>query len=258
MIRRLILSVLCVSTVVGTAAAADPAAVASLRRDLQSAVNQADLSKLRSVRARFSALSTADPKDARLHYWIAVTSWRALPIAMSKDSKLAAEMGEDALAHADQALALDPKFGEMLAVKAGLQGLMISIQQNSMMTLGPQSAANLARAETISPDNPRVHLMAGVNTLHKPANFGGGPKPALAEFQRAQELYLKESVADSTAPDWGRDDASLWAGQAQMQLRDFEGAQKSFQSALAANPDNAWVKWRLLPAAEDSLKTAKP
>ena len=259
MLKRLTLSLLCVAAIARTAAAAtDPAAVASLRRDLQSAVNQADLSKLRSVRARFSALAQAEPKDARLHYWIAVTSWRAVPIALTRDAKLAGEMAEDAIAQADQALALDPKLAEALAVKAGLQGLMITLQPSQMMTLGPQSGANLARAATIQPDNPRIHLLAGVSTLHKPANFGGGAKPALAEFQRAQTLFAAESVADSTAPDRGRDDAFLWAGRAQMELRDFEAARQSFQSALAANPENGWVKTRLLPAAEDSLKGAKP
>jgi len=259
MLKRIVLSFFVVVGFAATAGgSADPAAVASLRRDLQGAVNRGDLTQLRSVRARFSALAQADPKDARLHYWIAVTSWRALPIAISKDRKLAGEMGEDALAHADEALALDPKFSEALAVKAGLQGLMISLQPDAMMTLGPQSGANLARAATLQPDNPRIHLLAGITTLHEPANFGGGARPALAEFQRSQSLFAKESVADSTAPDWGRDDAFLWAGRAQMEMRDFEAARQSFQSALDANPGNGWVKLHLLPAAVDSVAAHKP
>jgi tetratricopeptide (TPR) repeat protein len=258
MLRRIVVPLL---TLLGFAAidsaCADPAAVASLRRDLQSAVNHGDLKQLRSVRARFSALAQADPKDARLHYWIAVTSWRAIPIAILKDRKLAGEMGEDALAHADQALALDSKFAEALAVKAGLQGILISLQPDAMMTLGPQSGANLARAATLQPDNPRIHLLVGISTLHKPANFGGGAKPALEELERSQSLFAKESVADSTAPNWGRDDAFLWAGRAQMEMRDFEAARRSFQSALDANPGNGWVKSSLLPAAVDSV-TAHP
>jgi Flp pilus assembly protein TadD len=127
-----------------------------------------------------------------------------------------------------------------------------------MMTLGPQATAHLARAETLRPEDPRIHLLVGVGVMHKPVNFGGGPLPAIDEFRRAQECFAKESVADSTAPDWGRDDAFLWEGRAQMAAHDYAAAKAAFQRALEANPRNGWVKTKLLPDAIAASAKAMP
>jgi len=144
-------------------------------------------------------------------------------------------------------------------VKGGLQGMMISLRPNSMMTMGPQSGAHLSRALSLAPMNPRIHLLNGVGILHKPVMFGGGPKPAMEEFQKAQELFAKEAVSDSTQPDWGNDEHWLWEGRAAMQMKDYAGARAAFQHALEVNPDNGWVRTQLLPEAEKALggKSAK-
>ena len=231
----------------------DRAAVANSRRDLQNAVNHGNLAAMMGLRARFSAMSAAEPGEPLLHYWVAVATWRALPLQMARDKKLAERMGADALDHIEKALASDAKFGEALALKGGLQGLLISLKPNSMMTLGPQSGANLARATSIQPGNPRIHLLWGIGILHTPETFGGGATPAIEEFRRAQELFEKEAVTDSTAPDWGRDDAFLWEGRAAMELKDYAAARDAFRLALKANPANGWVKTGLLPAAEEAL-----
>jgi tetratricopeptide (TPR) repeat protein len=228
----------------------DPAAVAAARRDLQSAVNHGDAGALLAVRGKLAAQAVADPGSSRLQLWIATAAWRAVPILMSKDAKQAERLGDDALDRLEKVLVADPKNAEALALKGGLQGLLISLKPDAMMTLGPQSGANLARAASLQPGNPRVHLLNGVGVMHTPPNFGGGPEPALKEFLRAQELFAQESVSDSTAPDWGRDDAFLWAGRAQMALKDTVAARASFRAALKANPDNGWVKHGLLPEAE--------
>jgi len=233
------------------AQALDRAAVASGRRDLQAAVDRGDLAGMMAVRARLVALSQAEPDQPLLHYWVAVAAWRALPL--QKDDKLAERMGDDAVDHLDKALQIDPKFAEALAVKGGLQGMLIRYKSGAMMTLGPQSGANIARAISMQPDNPRNHLFMGVGDLHKPVVFGGGPKGAIEEFRRAQELFAKESVADSIAPDWGRDDAYLWEGRAAMKMKDYPAARAAFAKALEANPKNGWVRTQLLPEVEKAL-----
>lgn len=239
------------------ARAFDAGAVAAARRDLQSAVNHGDLPALLAVRARFAALSAAEPDAALLHDWVAVATWRALPLQTRKDAKLAEKLGDDAIAHAGKALAADPKDAEALAILGGLQGLMTGLRPADMMTLGPQSGANLARAAALAPSNPRVALLQGIGDLHKPAQFGGGPEAALPSFRRAEDLFAKESVADSTAPDWGRDDAFLWEGQALARTNDWEKARAAYARALDTNPANGWVRTSLLPEAEKKLAAAK-
>jgi len=251
LVRKLSLTLALAASLAVPAHALDRAAVATARRDLQAAVDRGDLAALMALRARLSAMAQAEPREAILHYWVAVTTWRALPL--QKDDKLAERMGDDALDHLEQALRIDPKFAEALAVKGGIQGMVIRYKPGAMMTLGPQSGANISRAISMQPENPRNHLFAGVGDLHKPAAFGGGPKAAIEEFRRAQELFQKESVADSILPDWGRDDAHLWEGRAAMKLKDYEAARAAYRLALAANPGNGWVRTQLLPEAEQAL-----
>ena len=242
---------------VPAARAFDRGAVSAARRDLQAAVNHGDLPGMLAVRARLAALSAAEPDAALLHDWVAVATWRALPLETGKDRKLAEKLGDDAIDHAGKALAADPKDAEALAILGGLQGLMTGLRPSDMMTLGPQSGANLARAAALAPDNPRVALLQGIGDLHKPAQFGGGPEAALPDFRRAQALFAKESVADSTAPDWGRDDAFLWEGQALARLNEWDKARDAYRHALEANPANGWVRTALLPEAEKKLAAAK-
>jgi len=239
------------------ARAFDPAAVVAARRDLQTAVDHGDLSGLLAVRARFAALSAAEPGEALLHDWVAAATWRALPLQMQKDPKRAEKLGDDALDRLEKALATNPKDAEALALEGGLEGLLISVKPNSMMTLGPQSEAHLARAYALAPNDPRVSLLQGIGDLHKPAQFGGGPDAALPSFLHAEELFAKESVADSTSPGWGRDDAFLWEGRAQAQKKDWTAARDAFRKALDANPGNGWVRSQLLPEAEKQLAAAK-
>jgi len=239
------------------ARAFEAATVAAARRDLQAAVNHGDVAAMLAVRARFAALSAAEPGVALLHDWVAAATWRALPFETSKDRKLAEKLGDDALDHLEKSLVANPKDAEALALKGALQGILIGLKPGAMMTLGPQSGANLARAQGLAPENPRVALLLGIGDLHKPAQFGGGADAALPSFRHAQELFAKEAVADSTAPDWGRDDAFLWEGRALMQKSDYAAARAAFAKALAANPANGWVKSRLLPEAEQKLAAAK-
>ncbi len=245
------------SALVPARASADPAAIAAARRTLQEAVNAGRPEGLLKARAQFQALSAAEPGSAPLHYWVAVASWRVVPLL--EDAQKAEMIARDGLAHCEAALKLDPALAEALAMKGGLQGMSIRFNPASMMTLGPQSEANLGRALGMSPKNPRIHLLRGIGTLNKPAAFGGGAAPALEMFKQAQALFAADSAADSVAPDWGRDDALLWAGRAAMKLEDYAAARGYFTAALEVNPANAWVKARLLPAAEEALaKKEKP
>ncbi len=244
---------LSITPATATAAAAVDTSLIAAKRSLQEAVTAGRPEALLKARAQFQARSAADPASAALHYWVAVASWRVAPILMQTDRKKAELITKDGLAHCDEALRLNENLAEGYAVKGGLMGMMTLFDPASMMTLGPQSEANIYRALGMAPKNPRVRLFQGIGTLNKPAQFGGGPDKALEMFKQAQALFAADSAGDPAAADWGREDASLWAGQAAMRLGDFVAARDFFVSALKLSPDNAWVRYRLLPAAQDSL-----
>ena len=233
----------------------DLQALAAAKRALQRGVNNSKADSILQARRQFQALAAVEPKSARLHYWMAVADWRATPLLMRDTTRSSRERAKkrclSGLKEAQQALDLDPGFGEALALKAGLQGLSLSFGDPSEgPTVGMQMESDLGRALGMAANNPRVHLLDGLNTLHKPAFVGGGPAPALAKLRRAIELFAADTTADAAAPDWGHDDACLWAGHCAMQLQDHGGARDYFREALVVNPDNAWVRYALLPEAE--------
>ena len=251
--RRNLLILLLACTLTSPALAADPHALVAAKQLLQSGMNHGDTALMLKARGQFMGLLAAEPEAATLHTWVALTDWRVVPILAAKDREAAKRYCDEGLVHCDAALKADPRAAEALAVKAGLQGLAINFNSAAAMTLGPALRANMGRAIELAPSDPRIRLLDGINTLHMPEFFGGGAQKALEKFKQANALFATESVADSTAPDWGRDDAFLWAGRCAMQLKDYAAARDYFQQALDSNPAKGWVRTALLPAAQDSL-----
>jgi len=236
-------------------AAADP--FDNAVRALQKAVDGAEADSILVAQSRFRAIAAARPADARPHYWIAVSEWRAVPLLHSKDKALAKKHCESGIAEAEAAAKLDPASGEALAIKASLQGLSLAYQDPSvMMTLGPEMSETMRKAITLSPENPRVRLLDGIQTMHRPAFVGGGADKAMPVFEKAIALFEKEKPDSAAA--WGREDALIWAGQAAMRLEQFEAARDYYRRALAIRPGQRWVAGVLLPAAEKALAGSQP
>jgi len=251
--QRMILIAVLLCGAASTALGADPGAVAGAKRALQEGMNHGDTQRMLKARGQLLGLLAAEPDSPLLHYWVAFADWRLVPMLLGHEAAVPKRHCEEGLAQCDAALKADPRFAGALALKAGLQGMAIQFNGAAAITLAPQMAANMARAVELAPADPRIRLIDGIDTFHTPSFFGGGADKALPKLKQAQALYATEAVADSTAPDWGRDDAFVWAGRCAMQLRDFAGARDFFHQALDANPANGWVRTSLLPAAEDSL-----
>jgi tetratricopeptide (TPR) repeat protein len=251
--QRLSLIVLLLCGTAGAAFAADPGALAGAKRALQEGMNHGDAQLMLKARGQLLSLLAAEPDSPLLHYWVAVADWRLVPMLSRHETAAAKRHCDDGLAQCDAALKANPRFAGALALKAGLQGMAIQFNGAAAITLAPEMVGNMTHAVEMAPADPRIRLLDGIDTFHMPSFFGGGADKALEKLKKAQALYAAEAVSDSTAPDWGRDDAFVWAGRCAMQLRDFAGARNFFRQALEANPANGWVRTSLLPAAEDSL-----
>lgn len=237
---------------------ATPADLVAAKRALAAAVSHGTAQDVMKARGRFAALSVGDPSNPRIHYWVAVADWRAVPRLGAAGKDLAARTCDDGLTEIGRALAGQPGDAEALAVRASLLGMSMQFHPGSMMTLGPEIEEATERALHAGPDNPRVLLLAGLNTLNKPSFVGGGAEPALAQLRKSQELFASVAPADSTAPDWGQDDAYLWAGRASMQLGKPADARAAYLRVLELNPDQTWVRRELLPEAEKALAAGAP
>ena len=232
-----------------TPAPAAPAAPPAL---IQQGFNQGDIAPLRKARGLLLGQLAADPSSASVHTWVAVAAWRAVPLLARTDKDAARRICDEGLEHADAALESAPDMGLALALKAALQGLSIQFNGAAAMTLGPAMAENMGRAVGMSPADPRIQLLDGINTLYTPSFFGGGPEKALVKLHRALELFAAEAP-DKSGERWGHDDAHVWAGRAEAKRENFAAARRHYVEALAINPNHGWVKNTLLPEVDATL-----
>ena len=230
-----------------TRPAADPAEAL-----IQAGFDHGDAAQILKVRGDLLGRLAAEPKSASLHYWVAVAAWRAVPLLGRSDKIAARRICEEGLTHCEAAFEADPRMAEALALEAGLQGLSIQFAGGSGMSLGPQMASTMGRAVGMAPDDPRIQLLDGINTLHTPSFFGGGAEKALRKLNRALELFAQQP-SDSASAGWGHDDAHAWAGRAEAKRKRFAAAREHYLQALALNPANGWVRTTLLPEAEQAL-----
>lgn len=231
----------------------DVAGHAAARRALDTAVNKGDAKGMLGARALFAGLAADDPQDTRAHYGVALASWRATPLLEDADKAEAKRVCEEGLAAATRAIKLDPRSGEAVALKAGLQGLSLGFNPGAAMMLGPEMEQAMGRAEALSPASPRVALFKAMNTLHKPGFVGGGAEKAAPQFEHAVALAAAESVDDSTALVWGHDDVHVWAGRCAEKRGRLDEAVTQYREALAINPAHGWTRTILLPRAEKAL-----
>lgn len=76
---------------------------------------------------------------------------------------------------------------------------------NRWQKYGQVYQQNLESAKEANPDNPRMYYVKGTSTFFTPKQFGGGKKAALPYFEKAKNLYPKETGKDITQPHWGLD-----------------------------------------------------
>lgn len=255
MIRPVLSALALAATLLAAApVAAAPDAVDTAAQGIQKGLDTGDVGAILKARAQLAAQSAADVKSARLHAWTAFVDWRAVPM-LRRDRAQAEKLCQDGIDHCDQALAINAKLADVLALKAGLQGMMIGFRPSEVMTLGPGSEANLQRAAAIDSLSPRVWLLDGIGTLNKPPAFGGGAAKAAPKLARAQALFAAKRAPDAIGFAWGESDAWTWGGRAAVALKDYAGAKAQYARSLEVNPSNGWVRMTLMPEA-DSLSAA--
>lgn len=236
------------------ARAADDAGIAAARRGFYAAVTNGSAAEIRKARDAFALLQAGDPRAPEPAYWLALADWRLVPMLPDSDKTAARQLVREGIAACDRALAARPKFADAVALRAGLQGLAYQfVSPQAGMALGAEMEEGYGRASGMEPENPRVLLLKGVNALHKPKEVGGGPDKAKPVFEAAIAAFAKAAPGDSTAIDWGRDDALVWSGICASRLGDWAGARARFREVLAANPAHAWTRHVLLPDAERKL-----
>jgi hypothetical protein len=75
--------------------------------------------------------------------------------------------------------------------------------QNRWQKYGKVFDEHLDKAKELNADNPRIYLQKGISKFYTPKMFGGGKKAAKPYFDKAADLFAKESKEDIDKPYWG-------------------------------------------------------
>jgi len=62
---------------------------------------------------------------------------------------------------------------------------------------------DLDQAKKVNPNNPRVYYLQGVPLFDRPKTYGGGHDVAKPYFEKAKELFARQTTADASKPYGG-------------------------------------------------------
>lgn len=131
---------------------------------------------------------------------------------------------------------------EAWALLSRLYATKIAFSPMSGVYYGPKAGSSISKARKLAPDNPRVHLIAGVNDYYTPAVFGGSKSAALQALNNAIKHYASDR---DSGYHWGLAETYVWRGIVQMELNYPEKARDDWREALAIAPQYGWARMLL-------------
>lgn len=109
----------------------------------------------------------------------------------------------------------------LLGKKTDETHVMAAVIANARMAVKPQQRFQkygkifddeLEAAKAINAANPRIYLERGISKFYTPKMFGGGKKAAEPYFNKAKDLFAKESKGDILKPYWGEPTNNYFIG----------------------------------------------
>ena len=228
-----------------TAQDLDPTTVAErLRARLYEADIGGDPEALDRMVTLARRAATAFPDDALVNHYLGFALYRLAGPTMETDMDGALAVLEEAQSFLERSIGIEP-IPESHALLSSVLGMQI-VSDVQGMTLGMRSDGELAKARRLGPGNPRVRLLEGIATVHKPEMWGGGHRAALAHFLAAIELFAEDDP-ETPLPAWGHAEAYAWLGQTYVALGRMDEAREAYARALEVAPGYVWVRKVLMP-----------
>ena len=188
-------------------------------------------------------------QQALVRYAIAYANWRLLSASHSLDDDQRDDLGDEAVELLEQNIETDNGDVESRALLGGVWGIQITSAWRGMR-FGRRATAAFDGARAIDERNPRLLLLQGIDTFHRPDMFGGGVDRAERWFRSAVGFF-EAQPADPAWPDWGRADAYAWLGRTLETLGNTAGAREQYRKALDVEPEFVWVRDVLLSNLDD-------
>ncbi len=174
------------------------------KQALKTAVTEKDFAELAVNFERIA--STAMDKWHPLYY--AALCWINKSFVGAENAVKDVDL-DNAQKFIDKALEMYPEESELLV----LQGLVYQgriqidpIKRGKDFSL--KANLVLKKAAEIDPENPRAYYLQGLNILHTPKMFGGGPDAACPLLEKANEKFAKHIPENILSPSWGGEECS--------------------------------------------------
>lgn len=206
-----------------------------------------DVSQMRQARATFERATVDEEHAALAHYYVALAEYRLLNRLNRDDAKVVQPRLDNAIQHLEQAIKIDRKFPDALALLTSFFGEKMRLDPSTGMQYGPRAQQLLGQAMALAPSNPRVVMFNALSTFYTPEMWGGSQQRGLEGFREAAALFEEEALDDPLLPAWGHEEAYAWVGLAEAELGNTAAARTAYEKALAINPAFGWVKYTLLP-----------
>ncbi|MBN2415554.1 hypothetical protein JXO52_06915 [bacterium] len=233
---------LCVST--GSAqepAAVDSSIIAGVA-SIESAVDTWDVQAMINARGCFERLLGLGQQEPLVRYYIAYADYRIVTFYFAQeDFEHARRYIDDGIDHLEAALALNDASAEAHILLSSLYGNKIAIKPILGMTLGIKAGTHASRAVSLSPDNPRVAFLSGINAYYTPRMFGGGKEKALQHLHSAVTCFQTYTPESNLEPDWGLADTYVYLGLIHMELHNVTEAETELNNCLALKPQHGWA-----------------
>jgi len=226
------------------------------KENLYNAKIHFDQTEMIKARGMFERALASDENNYLAQYYLAYTDYNIAVYFMKKKEKenfqkfvnsseellkeLINENGSDA---------------EAVSLLGAIYGIQVAMNPGLGASLGSQNIAFTSQAFGNAPGNPRVLLQKGISKFKSPEFVGGSKEEALKYFTQSVEAFDNMSER-KTEISWGYLDALAWLGIAHSSLGDFKSAINAYNKALEVEPDFGWIKYELLPKAEEKLTSS--
>jgi hypothetical protein len=108
---------------------------------------------------------------------------------------------------------IHPSVENHILLKMSYSLRMMVNPQERYMTYGKQASDELAKAEKMEPQNPRITLLKAEDTYYTPAQFGGSKEKGMELFKKALEMYKAYKPTSAISPNWGQGEAEYFLAQ---------------------------------------------
>ncbi len=215
-----------------------------------------DQSEMFKARGMFERALASDEDNYLAKYYFAYTDYNlAVYFMQTKEAEQFRKFSDSSEKILQELINENGSDAETVSLLGALYGIQVAMNPGLGASLGSQNIALTSEALGIAPDNPRALLQKGISKFNSPEFVGGGKEKALQYFTQSVEVF-ENQVGEETDIDWGYIDALAWLGIAHSGLGDFISAITVYKKALDVEPDFAWIKYELLPKAEEKLASS--